>query len=599
MPDRSPPPVGRRRARRRRRRRGATRREVSAPAAARRQRRRAGRRSDTTTSSRPKKRRIATTAQAPPTMTSARSRGEAGVVDPIGQRLGDERAVDVLGRRPAQHEAVDAGAVVDRPGPARPRRTSGTCRPGPARSAPRPGPRGRRADVVEVGLDDRQAGHQLLGPGRVVVDPVVGEAGGAELDRARGSPVAWRTRRTRRRGRRRRTGPSAGSTSGRSRPGRRGAPPPRRRAPRGRTPSDARRRGRGTSSRVGRSAQRPRWRSTASRGAPRARSTSAPAAPARQARVAADARRGRAGPLAPTPSPRPVTTVSRSTVAPAVGDEQPGRRGASRCRRPDAAHAARPSPRHESAAQAGGDPATDRVVAAGEVPGVVGVEALHARRACRRRRRDGRGPGASRAGAPRRARRRSGGGRRRASSGSTSASARRTPPAASSRLTATDAARPDQPVAGRHRACRRRAAARCGSRPGRRARRARPPERRPGAGGRAARDRGAVRLRRRRSTGRRCRSEGATLSGGGDGAGPAPQHEDDGQHRGEALEQRRPGGVEQVDRLDRLGAGRSCARPVGSAAVGWRRRSTAAPVDGAPALGAAVGRRGGGAGGRR
>ena len=38
-----------------------------------------------------------------------------------------------------------------------------------------------------------------------------------------------------------------------------------------------------------------------------------------------------------------------------------------------------------------GHPAADRVVAAGEVPGVVGVEALHARCGCRRPRR-GRGP---------------------------------------------------------------------------------------------------------------------------------------------------------------------------------------------------------------
>ena len=38
------------------------------------------------------------------------------------------------------------------------------------------------------------------------------------------------------------------------------------------------------------------------------------------------------------------------------------------------------------------DPGADRVVAAGEVPGVVGVQALDARRGCRRRRRAGEGP---------------------------------------------------------------------------------------------------------------------------------------------------------------------------------------------------------------
>ena len=103
------------------------------------------------------------------------------------------------------------------------------------------------------------------------------------------------------------------------------------------------------------------------------------------------------------------------------------------------------------AAGAGRHPPPDRVVATGQVPGVVGVEALDARRVPAHAAASGRGPTCAGAGARRRARPRSERGRRPAPRRGTSASARRTPPAASSRLTAAVRGGADQPVAGRHR----------------------------------------------------------------------------------------------------------------------------------------------------
>ena len=87
------------------------------------------------------------------------------------------------------------------------------------------------------------------------------------------------------------------------------------------------------------------------------------------------------------------------------------------------------------------DPAADGVVAAGEVPGVVGVEALHADAGAADAA-AGAVAGVVGGDAPRRARRRSARGRRPARSGSTSASARSTPPAASRRETRCARARP-------------------------------------------------------------------------------------------------------------------------------------------------------------
>ena len=141
----------------------------------------------------------------------------------------------------------------------------------------------------------------------------------------------------------------------------------------------------------------------------------------------------------------------------------------------------RPRPSRDRRAQPLGDPPADGVVAAGQVPGVVGVQALHAAAgAAHAAARAGarRGP----AGGPRRARRRSARGRRPARRGRPRPRPRRTPPAASSRLTASRSRSPDQPVAGRHRRAVVRGAARCGSRPGARRRRAPRPRTRPWGG---------------------------------------------------------------------------------------------------------------------
>ena len=110
-------------------------------------------------------------------------RRQTGVVDPIGQRFGDERPVHVLRRRPAEHEAVDESPVVG--GEAELDRGERAERAG----QPQPGPHLAEVvhpapHVVEVGLHDREARHQLLGPGRIVVHPVLGQAGRAELGRA-------------------------------------------------------------------------------------------------------------------------------------------------------------------------------------------------------------------------------------------------------------------------------------------------------------------------------------------------------------------------------------------------------------------------------
>ena len=119
----------------------------------------------------------------------------------------------------------------------------------------------------------------------------------------------------------------------------------------------------------------------------------------------------------------------------------------------------RPDVDVEALGEACGDPAADRVVAAGEEPGVVGVQALDAlagaadaagRRRVRRPRR-----------ARRRARRRSGGGRRRAPPDRPRprpAARRRRPPAGSPR--APRSGRPASSASAS--ACRRRAAGRCG-----------------------------------------------------------------------------------------------------------------------------------------
>ena len=140
--------------------------------------------SDTTNSSRPKKRRISTTAQAPPTITSARSGSRPGLwtrsasASVTSVRYTSSAAARSSTKWWMRVPVVGGEAELDR--------RERLERPG----QPQPGPHlaevGHPAPhVVEVGLHDREARHQLLGPGRIVVHPVLlGQAGRAELGRA-------------------------------------------------------------------------------------------------------------------------------------------------------------------------------------------------------------------------------------------------------------------------------------------------------------------------------------------------------------------------------------------------------------------------------
>ena len=112
-----------------------------------------------------------------------------------------------------------------------------------------------------------------------------------------------------------------------------------------------------------------------------------------------------------------------------------------------------------------GDPAADRIVAAGEEPGVVRVQALHAPAGAADAARSVGAPG-GRAGWPRRAPGRSGRAPRRCGRGRRPP--RRRPPRPRSRAGRPRPARPRRPASsGWASGCRRAAAARCARRPGR------------------------------------------------------------------------------------------------------------------------------------
>ena len=185
-----------------------------------------------------------------------------------------------------------------------------------------------------------------------------------------------------------------------------------------------------------------------------------------------------------TPWPSRVMRMSRSTGTSSRLRRRARRRraaGWSWCRCRWRRHAAR----HRCFGQAGRDPAAHGVVAAGEEPGVVGVQALHAPA--------GAADAARRAGAR-------GGPRDRGVALGGVASVRlgdaveadgrlgRRHPARRSRAGRPPPARPHRPASsGWASACRRAAAARCGRPPGRRRGRGRPPRTRRGAAGRGAR----------------------------------------------------------------------------------------------------------------
>ena len=189
-----------------------------------------------------------------------------------------------------------------------------------------------------------------------------------------------------------------------------------------------------------------------------------------------------------TPWPRRVIRVWRSTVASGplgaavdVGDEQAGRVGADVDRRRRASacglHARRVGPRPNARPDRRRPRGGRRSARAG----------TSRRCASRRRRRTGRGPAWSPASAASRSR---GVARVRGAAARRDrprASAARTPPADFEARDAHAELAVDQPVAGRHRACRRRGAARCGSRPAGRSRRGRRPRTRRAARARAAR----------------------------------------------------------------------------------------------------------------
>ena len=356
-----------------------------------------------------------------------------------------------------------------------------------------------------------------------------------------------------------RKGPVAGR--GRRRRPRTTAGPPRRRgSSSGATPRSRRRRRR--TRRGWRRRGPPTWRPRARRAAPWRSSAS------RYSRSAASVRsmaRARGGRCASTPAPRRVIVAAPLDVA--------GRRRATRRRMElvPMSIAARID-RHGRRASRG-EPAHRQLRSR--------PSGRRGRRHRRGTRRSGRG-GTSRPGGAADAAARTRSVRRRGmasvalggvagvgvgdASASTSASARRTPPAASRRLTASALGRAHQPVAGRHRACRRRAAARCGSRPGRAvgvahddlegALRCAPEQR---ARRRASVAPSSSRSGRRRRSSRKQDQRATTPTGTS------------------RLSQRCAGGVEQVDRLRPRAASHPCARR--------RRRPGAAvaPVGGADA----------------
>ena len=147
--------------------------------------------SDTRHSSKSKYRMILTRMHTPATITSARPGCSPGIVDPIGQGLGGQRAEDVLGGLLRQPEMMDPVTVV---GVARPNSTAATGgdRPGHAHEPAGAAERGNGPHrVVEVELGDRQARRELLGLWRVVVDVLLGEPHAADVERQRIGAVTF------------------------------------------------------------------------------------------------------------------------------------------------------------------------------------------------------------------------------------------------------------------------------------------------------------------------------------------------------------------------------------------------------------------------
>ena len=416
--------------------------------------------SDTIISSKPNRRNSATSTQQPPTITSARASSRPGLWMRSAQRLGGERAEHVLGRVAGEHEVVDGVAVVG--GEPDLDRGDRGDRAGQADERAGLGAAGDLADhVVEVGVGEADAGGQLLGQRRVVVEELLGQPHAADVDRHHALDVVGaedELGRARRRCRRRGTGRGRGRGR-RWRRGTTGAPrrrPTAARAARRRRPRPRRRTRRGWRRRGRRTWPRPARRSTpcSSRTARYSR---------RQASVrstASSASRPVASDVLPQPGDRVAPVEDVELAVDRAGHQDAGRVGAD-VDGGDDGHL-RDANAWPSRADPVVDPAPDRVVAAGEVPGVVGVQALHA------------GPGA--ADAARRAGAGVAGRQRRVALGRVAARGPRRGPRGRPR------ARPGRPRrrsrAGRPRcararrpastgsawACRRRAAGRCGSR---------------------------------------------------------------------------------------------------------------------------------------
>jgi hypothetical protein len=107
---------------------------------------------------------------------------EPGVVDAVGAGLGGQRAEHVLGGVTGEREVVDAVAVVG--GEPDLDRGHGADRAGQADEGAGLGCRRELAeDVLEVGVGEADAGGQLLGLGRVVLEVALAEADAAHVDR--------------------------------------------------------------------------------------------------------------------------------------------------------------------------------------------------------------------------------------------------------------------------------------------------------------------------------------------------------------------------------------------------------------------------------
>ena len=305
---------------------------------------------------------------------------EAGVVDAVGPALGGEGAEHVLGGRPRQRGSGGCGRGRTRPARCS---TAATVVTVPARptSVARLGrtPGRSRATSCEVGLARPTMARRRAprAAGGSCCEELLGEAHAADVDREHASASVGaerRTRSSRRRCRRRGTG----RRPGRGRPSRRGTragPPPRRSAARAATPSGFARPAEEVVA-VGRVARRRRRRHARTRSTPRSSITLAVLAQHRDGpldRVGCERAGVRVDALAEAGDVHAPVERSRTRRRPSgvgVGDEQAGRvRADVDATRDRGGSSMAPASRS-------GDPAADRVVAAGEIPGVVRVEAL-------------------------------------------------------------------------------------------------------------------------------------------------------------------------------------------------------------------------------